>query len=114
MTDSSASVIETASGKKLEVKECTPGKVMQILDVAGERSPSGSWIRYACFVCSVEAIDGVPVMMPKTKVALEQLADRLGNDGIVAVADFFSSAEKKSDEEGSATNTDPDIDAAKN
>jgi len=114
MTDSSAVVIETASGKKLEVKECTPGKILQILDAAGTKSPSAAWMRYATLVCSVEAIDGKPVMIPQSKVALEQLADRLGNDGIVAVANFFSPDEEKSDGEGAATDTDPDIDTAKN
>ena len=43
-------------------------------------------MRYALMICSVNAIDGKPVLMPRTKDAVRELARRIGNAGMDALS----------------------------
>ncbi|PYD59240.1 hypothetical protein [Gluconacetobacter entanii] len=108
--------ITTASGKKLELRELDPGNMLDLIEVAGTamRSASaGAWMWYAQMICSVDAIDGVPVEMPETKEQVKQLARRIGNDGIVALqAVFYPPKDKNAPEK--AVPADVDMETAKN
>ncbi|BBC81288.1 putative phage protein [Acetobacter orientalis] len=108
--------VTTPSGKKLELRELDPGDTLDLIEMAGtamQSASAGPWIGYAQMVCSVEAIDGVPVMMPSTKEQIKQLARRIGNDGMLALqAIFYPKA--ASDGGGAASPNGVDMEAAKN
>ncbi|MFT8440065.1 hypothetical protein [Acetobacter fabarum] len=78
--------ITSSSGMRIEYKENTPSDVLRILEAAGF-DPTPSWMKYALMICSVYAIDGIPVPLPQNKAQIEQTGDRLGVDGISALFD---------------------------
>ena len=108
--------ITTASGKKLELRELDPGNMLDLIEVAGtamQSASAGAWMGYAQMICSVDAIDGVPVEMPETKEQVKQLARRIGNDGIIALqAVFYPPKDKNAPEK--AVPADVDAETAKN
>jgi len=108
--------ITTASGKKLELRELDPGNMLDLIEVAGtamQSASAGAWMGYAQMICSVDAIDGVPVEMPETKEQVKQLARRIGNDGIISLQAVFYPPKKEGEPE-QATPADVDMETAKN
>ncbi|AOW48371.1 MULTISPECIES: hypothetical protein [Acetobacter] len=96
--------VKTAAGKTLSLKEIDPGSMLDLIEAAGSAMSSqsaGAWLGYAQMVCSVTAIDGVPVQMPITKDEVKELANDIGNDGVAALMPIFygkkdaSSADEK-------------------
>lgn len=77
--------VTLGSGKKLSVREITPSRMLKLLAVEDAASTPG-WVRYALSICSVTAIDDVPVPFPETADEIEQLADRIGNEGVIAMS----------------------------
>ncbi|NHN85892.1 hypothetical protein GOB93_14750 [Acetobacter musti] len=86
---SEVSVVDVPDGRKLAVKEVTPSGLMSIMEACGRFVPSEGWMRYAMLACSVQSIDDIPVPKPTSKAAIEHLADKLGNAGIVALSEHF-------------------------
>lgn len=108
------SEITTSDGVKLSLKELDPGDMLDLIEAAGSAmggQSSGAWLGYAQMICSVNAIDGVPVHMPSTKGEVKELARRIGNLGIVALQPvFYGSISQK---EGASSAAD-EKEAAKN
>lgn len=101
--------ITDKNGRVFETKELDPGDLLDILEAAAEASGNQSWVRLAMVVCSVTAIDGVPVPFATRKADVTKLARTIGNDGLVALnQSMFGDGEAKVD-----TST-KDIDTAKN
>ncbi|WP_246495592.1 hypothetical protein [Ameyamaea chiangmaiensis] len=48
-----------------------------------------AWLGYAEMICSVTAIDQIPVHMPSSKEEIKELARRLGHDGVDALLAAF-------------------------
>ena len=48
-------------------------------------------------ICSVRAVDGVPVQMPQTKDEIKDLARRIGNDGLAALQSVYDGAVQEND-----------------
>lgn len=95
--------ITTSEGVKLSLRELDPGDMLDLIEAAGSAmggQSSGAWLGYAQMICSVNAIDGVPVHMPSTKGEVKELARRIGNLGIVALQPaFYGSVAKQNGEE---------------
>ena len=60
--------------------------MLDLLEAAGTAANSSAWLRYALMICSVISIDGKPVVMPITKDEVRNLARRVGNTGVQAIA----------------------------
>ncbi|GBQ15353.1 hypothetical protein CFR78_10390 [Komagataeibacter rhaeticus] len=84
--------VKTGDGRTLTWRERGPGDVLALLEF-GPASPTTAWMEYALMVSSVEAIDGVPVIRPASRLQLEQLANQIGNAGITALSDAMFGAE---------------------
>ena len=80
-----ADKITLDDGRVLETRELGPGEMLDLMEAAGNASDNAGWLRMAFVICSVAAIDGVPVPMPATKKDVRALAVRVGNDGMVAL-----------------------------
>ena len=77
--------IVDAKGRRFTTKELDPGDLLDLLEAAGSNSGNAAWLRLAMVVCSVTAIDGVPVPLATTKQDVRQSAKMIGNDGLVAL-----------------------------
>lgn len=78
--------VNSGDGRVLTLRECDPADILDLIEAAGSAASSAAWMRYALMICSVSAIDDKPVMMPLSKTALRELAKRIGNVGMEALA----------------------------
>ena len=78
--------IDDGDGRLFTLREANPADMLDLIEAAGSAASSGAWMRYALMICSVSAIDGKPVLMPLTKNAVRDLARRIGNGGMEALA----------------------------
>ncbi len=80
------SEIDSGDSRRFTLHEANPADMLDLIEAAGTAASSGAWMRYALMVCSVSAIDGKPVLMPLTKNGVRELAKRIGNTGMDALA----------------------------
>jgi hypothetical protein len=79
------SSVQLEDGRTFELRDLDPGDMLDLIEAAGSASASSAWMRYAVMICSVRAISGKPIMMPRTKQAIRELAVRIGNEGVDAL-----------------------------
>lgn len=83
-----------SDGRCLTLREIDPADMLDLIEAAGSAvmGPSAAtWLGYAEMICSVTAIDGVPVQMPSTKDEIRELARRLGKAGVERLHPLFQS-----------------------
>ena len=103
------SEIDSGDGRRFSLRETNPADMLDLIEAAGSAAASGAWLRYALMICSVSAIDAKPILMPLTKNALRDLARRIGNTGMEALAHVHYPEEAEDQTESSA-----ELDTAKN
>ncbi|GBD57472.1 hypothetical protein [Gluconobacter wancherniae] len=84
--------IMTSDGHKLALREIDPADMLDLIEAAGSAvngASASAWLGYAEMICSVCAIDNVPVQMPVTKEEIRELGRRIGNKGILALQPIF-------------------------
>lgn len=82
-------------GRKLALRELDPADMLDLIEAAGATvngPAAGAWLSYAEMMCSVTAIDNVPVQMPVTKDEIRDLARRLGKAGLAGLQPLFEEA----------------------
>lgn len=97
----------TSGGRKLTLREVDPGDMLDLIEAAGSAmngASASAWLGYAQMICSVTAIDGVPVQMPATKAEVKDLARRIGNDGVSVLCPLFEGELVQPEIEASAKN----------
>jgi hypothetical protein len=70
-------------GRIYSVKDLDPGDMLDLFEAADGRNKS--WVGYASRICSVRAIDGVPVPFPKNPDEVKALARKIGTAGVDAI-----------------------------
>lgn len=78
--------IDITDGRVFGLRDIGPGDMLDLIEAAGSAASSDTWMRYAVMICSVQAIDGKPIMMPSTKNAIRELGRKIGNVGMEALA----------------------------
>ena len=74
-------------GRRLELKRLGVLERLRLFEAAGaELSRNDRWLGMAVLAASVTAMDGVPLPFPASKAAVEAAVQRLGEEGIAAVA----------------------------
>lgn len=74
-------------GRRLELRRLTALDKLRLFKAAGPvLAQNQPWLGMAVLACSVCAIDDVPVPAPASEGQIEALVQRLGDDGIAAVA----------------------------
>jgi hypothetical protein len=77
-------------GRRLLLRQMTALDTLRLFKAAGPvLAQNGPWLSLAGLAFSVVEIDGVPVPAPATEAQIESLIDRLGDDGLAAVADVL-------------------------
>jgi hypothetical protein len=76
------------SGRRLTLRRLTALDTLRLFKAAGPvLSQNEPWLSMAGLAFSVLEIDGIPVPPPATEPQIESLIDRLGDEGLAAIAD---------------------------
>ncbi len=80
-------IIVDTTGRRLLVRNLTALDTLRLFKAAGPiLAQNEPWLSMAGLAFSVLEIDSVPVPAPLTEVQIENLVDRLGDVGLLAVA----------------------------
>ena len=75
-------------GRRLTLRRLTALDTLRLFKAAGPvLSQNEPWLSMAGLAFSVQEIDGIPVPPPATEPQIENLIDRLGDEGLAAIAD---------------------------
>jgi hypothetical protein len=91
-----------ANGRRLTLRHLTALDTLRLFKAAGPvLAQNEPWLSMAGMAFAVLEIDGVPVPTPASEGQIEGLIDRLGDEGLAAIADVM-----KDDLSGSNTQAD--------
>ncbi|MDD2878011.1 MAG: hypothetical protein PHT60_13570 [Acidiphilium sp.] len=80
-------VVEDARGRQLSVRALTMLDRLRLFKALGnDLAMNDAYLGVASLAASVTAVDGVPLLFPASEAAVENAVERLGDDGIEAVA----------------------------
>lgn len=80
-------IIEDGRGRRLSVRPLTMIDRLRLFKaLGGELSMNDAYLGVASLAASVMSIDGLPMLFPMGEAAVETAVERLGEDGIEAVA----------------------------
>ena len=83
------------NGRKLVLRRPTALDTLRLFKAAGPvLSHNEPWLAMASLASSVQAVDGVPVPTPTTEMQIEGIIERLGEDGLAAIANALDGDEK--------------------
>lgn len=86
-----AVIVTDAKGRALGVRKMPLLDRMRMFEAIGpENSKNEAYVGYAALACSVVSIDDEAVARPANKLQLEAVVQRLGDEGIEAVAGHFA------------------------
>jgi hypothetical protein len=85
-------------GRRLMLRPLTALDTLRLFKAAGPiLAQNEPWLSMAGLAFSVMEIDGVPVPAPATEPQIEGLIDRLGDEGLAAIADAVKDAQEAPD-----------------
>lgn len=80
-------VVEDARGRRLSLRALTMLDRLRLFKALGaELAMNDAYLGVASLAASVTSVDGVPLLFPASEAAVENAVERLGEDGIEAVA----------------------------
>jgi hypothetical protein len=78
-------------GRRLLLRRLTALDTLRLFKAAGPvLAQNGPWLSMAGLAFSVLEIEGVPIPPPATEPQIESLIDRLGDDGLAAIATLLN------------------------
>lgn len=82
-----ARTVTDARGRRIVVRQLTALDTLRLFKVAGPvLAQNEPWLSMAGLAFAVLEIDSVPMPPPATEAQIESMIDRLGEDGIAAIA----------------------------
>jgi hypothetical protein len=82
--------VEDKLGRVLAVRRLTALDTLRLFKAAGPvLAQNQPWLGVAGLAVSVTAIDGVPIPVPTNETQIEAVVQRLGDEGLAAIADAF-------------------------
>jgi hypothetical protein len=93
-----AFVAVDSKGRQLMLRHLTALDTLRLFKAAGPvLAQNEPWLSMAGLAFSVLEIDGIPVPPPTTETQIENLIDRLGDEGLVAIADLIRDHQENPD-----------------
>jgi hypothetical protein len=87
-----------SKGRRLMLRRLTALDTLRLFKAAGPvLAQNGPWLSMAGLAFSVLEIDGVPVPPITTESQIESLIDRLGDEGLAAIAETIEDEQELSD-----------------
>jgi len=97
--------VTDARGRHLKLRTLTALDTLRLFKAAGpDLAQNQPWISIATLAISVTEIDGIPIPMPVNEAQIEAVVEKLGDDGLTAVADTLDNASDHDDGAASAGN----------
>jgi hypothetical protein len=85
-------------GRRLVVRRLTALDTLRLFKAAGPvLAQNEPWLSLAGLAFAVLELDGIPVPPPTTETQIESLIDRLGDDGLAAIADTIKDEDETVD-----------------
>jgi hypothetical protein len=95
-----------SKGRRLTVRHLTALDTLRLFKAAGPiLAQNEPWLSMAGMAFAVLEIDGVPVPTPATEGQIEVLIDRLGDEGLAAVANVMTNDNSASDRQADVGNS---------
>jgi hypothetical protein len=86
------------AGRRLLLRRLTALDTLRLFKAAGPvLAQNEPWLSMAGLAFSVMEIDGVPMPSPSTEPQIESLIDRLGDEGLAAIADMMKDVQESPD-----------------
>lgn len=86
--------VTDSTGRNLLLRRLTALDTLRLFKAAGpELAQNEAWLAMAGLAFSVVEIGGVPVPAPTNEAQIEGIIDRLGDDGLAAVASTLKASE---------------------
>jgi hypothetical protein len=86
------------AGRRLVLRRLTALDTLRLFKAAGPvLAQNEPWLSMAGLAYSVMEVDGVPVPSPATEPQIEGLIDRLGDEGLAAIADTMKDVQESPD-----------------
>lgn len=86
------------NGRRLVLRNLTALDTLRLFKAAGPiLSQNEAWLSMAGLAFSVLEIDGIPVPAPGTEPQIESLIDRLGDEGLAAIANTIKEQDEAPD-----------------
>ena len=87
-----------ALGRRLTLRRLTALDTLRLIKAAGPvLSQNEPWLAMSGLAFSVLEIDGIPVPSPVTEVQIEGLIEKLGDEGLAAIAEAVKDEEPVSE-----------------
>jgi hypothetical protein len=82
-------------GRIIVARRFTALDTLRLLKAAGpDLSRNEAWLRMAMLAAAVTSIDSVPVPAPGNEAQIEAIVEKLGEEGLEAVADILDQVEQ--------------------
>ena len=95
-----------SKGRQLMLRRLTALDTLRLFKAAGPvLAQNEPWLSMAGLAFSVLEIDGVPVPPPTTESQVETLIDRLGEEGLAAIADAIKDEQEIPDQKYNVGNS---------
>ncbi len=92
------STVVDSKGRRLTVRRLTALDTLRLFKAAGPvLAQNEPWLSMAGVAFSALEIDGIPVPAPTTESQIESLIDRLGDEGLAAIADTIKDEQEMLD-----------------
>jgi len=90
--------LKDALGRAIQIKRLNALDRMRLFEIVGaDNVRNDYYLGYATLAFQVVKIDGENIPRPNSKIALEGLVQRLGDDGITAVAEAMKATASETD-----------------
>ena len=96
--------VTDSRGRTIIVRKLRSLDRMKVFELNGaENAKNEPYLGYAVLAYAVSSIEGVPLPVPTTKIALEAVVKRLDDEGLLAVSKAFEKFNPASEQEAQDT-----------
>jgi hypothetical protein len=100
------SAVVDSKGRRLAVRRLTALDTLRLFKAAGPvLAQNEPWLSMAGLAFSVLEIDSIPVPAPTTESQIESLIERLGDEGLAAIADAITDEQELPDRKSDVGNS---------